>query len=245
MNLLFLGMTNPKPHYSIISEFVKKQIQEGIYPTGSLIPSENELCMQFDTSRMTVRQALNELVKEGFIERKHGKGSFVKSERQSLGLLSFKGFSEVVGSADHEVKTLVVEPPAILPWPQGVFESISRAERGEYFTLKRLRCANDVPVMLEYTYLPIEGFESLLSSELLDGSLFKTLSVKYNVDMRNLEQCLRAILADTLQSNLLKCPLGSPILAIERKYITNQTGLFVYSKLYCYTDHYSISNVLN
>lgn len=233
-----------QPQYALIYESVKQQIQDGLFPTGSLLPSENELSTQFATTRMTVRQALTELVREGYIERRHGKGSIVTSERQSLGLLSFHGFSEVVGQTNHTVQTRLLEPPTHTPWPNDFFYILTNIERSAgCLTLNRLRYADEIPVMLEHTYLPAPGIETLFEQDLLDGSLFKTLRMRYGIDIRNLEQTVRAVGANATQADTFGCEAGTPLLAIERRYITNRPGFFVYSKLYCYTEHFAISNI--
>jgi DNA-binding GntR family transcriptional regulator len=233
-----------QPQYALIYESVKNQIQSGQFPKGSLLPSENELSTKFATTRMTVRQALSELVREGFIERRHGKGSIVTSERQSLGLLSFHGFSEVVGQANHTVQTHLLEPPSQTNWAPDFFFELTDTERSTgCLTLNRLRYADGVPVMLEHTFLPVSGIETLFERELLDGSLFKTLRIRFGIDIRNLEQTVRAVGADATQAGIFGCATGTPLLAIERRYVTNRADFFIYSKLYCHTEHFSISNI--
>ena len=95
------------PLYRQIQASLKEKITSGVYEEGGLLPSENELCVEFNATRMTVRQALNELVREGYITRQHGKGSTVSASRKSLGLLSLKGWTEVVVASDRHGKTLV------------------------------------------------------------------------------------------------------------------------------------------
>ncbi|CCH53397.1 HTH-type transcriptional regulator frlR [Fibrisoma limi BUZ 3] len=232
-------------YYQQIHDALKQQIQQGVYPTGSLLPSENELCAAFQTTRMTVRQALNELVRDGFIERRHGKGSLVTSTRPSLGLLSFRGFSDVVGNTSHQVRTTVLDPPVRGNWPAPFFYPLSADEQqAGCIVLNRLRYADDVPVMLEHTYVPALGTESLLTEPFLEGSLFRTLSVRHQIDMRNLEQSLRAVAARPEQATVLGCKRSAPLLYIERRYLTNRPDFYVYSALYCHTEHYAISNSL-
>ena len=99
------------PLYRQIQINLKEKITSGQYEEGGLLPSENDLCGEFSATRMTVRQALNELVKEGYITRQHGKGSTISASRKSLGLLSLKGWTEVVIASDRHGKTFVLEIP--------------------------------------------------------------------------------------------------------------------------------------
>src|ERR1700712_2933938 len=103
------------PIYRQIQESLKEKITSGVYAEGGLLPSEHDLCGEFSSTRMTVRQALNELVKEGYITRQHGKGSIVSAIRKSLGLLSLKGWTDVVGASDRHGKTFILEGPTLKP----------------------------------------------------------------------------------------------------------------------------------
>ena len=76
--------------YKLIRDSLKKQIQLGEFKKGDFLPSENDLCQTFTITRTTARKALDELVKEGFIERQHGKGSRVIERRKTLGRIPFQ-----------------------------------------------------------------------------------------------------------------------------------------------------------
>ena len=65
------------PVYKQIRRCIAERIERGDYPTGSMIPSENELAEEFGTTRLTIRSAMDELVKSGQIRRVQGKGAFV------------------------------------------------------------------------------------------------------------------------------------------------------------------------
>ena len=242
---LYLWRMVSKPRqYQVIHASLKRQLVEGVYPKGSMLPSENDLAVTFQTSRMTVRQALTELVREGFIERQHGKGSIVRSERQALGLLSFQGFSEVVGNS-HAVRTEFLSQPTFSPWPNDFFYDLTDTERSlNCLFLNRLRYADDNPVMLEHTFVPDIGLAAILTDGLLDGSLFRTLSSRYQLDIQNMEQRLRAVGATTEQARIFGCARNTPLLYVERRYLTNRPNLNVYSRLFCFTDHYAISGGL-
>ena len=107
--------------YQKVYQQLRQDILTGKYKNGDLLPSENVLAATFGITRVTVRQALEKLVKEGYILKQQGKGSIVQSERQSLGLLSFRGFSEVVRNSQHQVKTIFLQEPVITTFPEPFF----------------------------------------------------------------------------------------------------------------------------
>ncbi|MDO9613316.1 MAG: GntR family transcriptional regulator, partial [Bacteroidota bacterium] len=70
-----------RTRYKEIETLLKVKIQHGVLKVGDYLPSENELCTNFSITRTTVRKALDNLLKEGYIEKQHGKGSLVKERR--------------------------------------------------------------------------------------------------------------------------------------------------------------------
>lgn len=231
------------PLYRQIQANLKEKITSGAYEEGGLLPSENDLCVEFNATRMTVRQALNELVREGYITRHHGKGSTVSSSRKSLGLLSLKGWTEVVVASDRHGKTLVLEGPLLRKMESVIFKPLIDEETHEEFIFfKRLRLVEDSPVMYEHTYIPNENLPNFIEEPLLEGSLFRTLLIRYQIDVQSMTQEVRAIAADKETANLLKIKLKSPVLHLLRKYKTSIDGFFLYSSIYCNTEKFAISS---
>ena len=72
------------PLYEQLKLSLSKKIEEHVLQEGERLPSEAELCAEFDVSRITVRRAVDELVEEGVLERRQGKGTFVASSRMSV-----------------------------------------------------------------------------------------------------------------------------------------------------------------
>jgi GntR family transcriptional regulator/GntR family frlABCD operon transcriptional regulator len=219
---------------------LKEKIQQGIYKIGDYLPSENELCAAFKITRTTVRKALDELLKDGFIEKHHGKGSIVKDRRNSLGLLTVKGFSEAAG---YNVKTIFLQIPEINKWnPEKAF----KIEKGEleqkcvYF--ERLRCVEGEPVMLEKNWFSLKPLKGFIKQKFVNDSFFKTLSQKYLIEITGSEQELRASSADDKTAYLLKIKPKSPILHILIRFSTTHSDLHIYSELFCNTKNFPISN---
>ncbi len=226
--------------YSQIYNILKSRIQQGQYGVDSFLPSENVLCATYSITRTTARKALDELLREGFIEKQHGKGSRVKERRQTLGLLTVKGFSEAVG---ENVKTIFLQKPRVQLWPEELPFPASDSElKTPCISFERLRCVGDSPVVMEIDWLSgmrLKGFEN---TDFIDGSFFKTLSQKYLIEITGSEQELRALNADEKIAALLKIEPGAPILRISLKFSTSKPDLHIYSYLYCNTENYPIGN---
>jgi len=226
--------------YLAIKNSLKQQIQQGIYGIGDLLPSENELCARFSITRTTARKALDELIREGFIEKKQGIGSVVRERRQSLGLLNVKGFSEAVG---HNVKTIFLKKPAIRDWSEEIKIPVSEKEKkSACIHFERLRCVGGEPVMLENNWLAARDLDGLLRHDFVDASFFKTLSRNHLIEITGSESELRAENADEKISSLLKIKRGASVLHISLKFKTSHPDINIYSELYCNTKKYPVGN---
>lgn len=232
-----------QPRYIQLSNNIKEQIFSGIYNDGDMLPSENELSQLHGITRVTVRQALNELVKNGYIEKRKGKGSFVCQKHKSLGLLSFKGFSDVLAHTDIKVKTKMIVKPELRTWDDTFFYKLSKAEKlSGYIYFERVRHADDEPVMLEKTYIPNLNLPRFCSRPFVQDSFFKTLQQNYGIEILNVQQDIRAREASKKMAVFLGITPGKPIIHMYRKYTTNRNELFIYGSLYCNTEKYFISS---
>lgn len=85
-----------KPLYLQIKDSLEEQIRTQVYPKGSKLPSEKELCNEFGVSRITIRQALDLLESMGLTSSVHGKGTFVKANKLDSALQKILSFSETL-----------------------------------------------------------------------------------------------------------------------------------------------------
>lgn len=233
--------TDSTPLYRKLLEDLKKLIENGKYKQGELLPSENELCKSYDTTRPTVRQALSELTNMGYIVRQQGKGSIVAEPRRGLGILSVSGVTAGVG--DHNLKTVILGKPVKQGWPSELLHQLSFEELSAgciFFT--RLRYIHDAPVLYEETFLTDLNLPRFTSRSLENRSFLKVLNEYYNVEVVGGEQKIWAIAADKNQSRLLKVRQGSPIVHMKRKLKTNVKDLNIYSWLYCNTENYYLDD---
>ncbi|MGK6352199.1 GntR family transcriptional regulator [Parapedobacter sp. DT-150] len=229
------------PIYKTLISDLKKQIDEAYYKKGDLLPSENELCKTYNTTRPTVRQALSELIRMGYIVRHHGKGSIVSEPKNGLGILSIKGSTAGVGKKN--LRTQILVKAHKIPWPSDFpYELSSVQQEAGCLYLSRLRHVNGLPTLYEETYITDIDLPRFSMHNLEKNSLFETLNKYHHVEIKEGEQKIWAISADQTLSELLTVRPGSPILHMKRSMHTNRPNLVIYSLLYCNTEEYFIQD---
>lgn len=225
---------------------LKQGIIKGLWPENSKLPSENQLSEQYKTTRMTIRLSLARLVAEGYITRKNGIGSIVCQKRNTLGILTFKGLSEVAATEGRVIKTIELSPKKIINWPSDFFYPLpDTIQSQQCIILERLRKVEDINVLLEYTFLPADSVRLILTEQLIDGSLFKTLKQRYFIEVTGVQQDMKAVLADDLIAKHLHIHAGEPVIQIYRQYTTSMPGFFIYSHLTGNTKEFFLSNQFN
>jgi DNA-binding GntR family transcriptional regulator len=229
------------PLYKKLIEDLKKLIDDGKYKKGDLLPSENDLCKTYHTTRPTVRQALTGLTNMGYIVRQQGKGSIVSEPRRGLGILSVSGVTAGVG--DQNLKTVIVQKPVRRDWPSELLHELNAEEQNAgCFFFTRLRYINNVPILFEETFITNLHLPHFTSRNLENRSFLKILSEHYQVEITGGEQKIWAIAAGKTKSKLLRLHAASPIVHMKRKLKTNVRDLNIYSWLYCNTENYYLDD---
>lgn len=225
------------PLYKKVIDDLKTLIDKGAYKKGELLPSENDLCKTYSTTRVTVRQALTGLTNMGYITRRHGKGSIVSEPRQGLGILSLSGVTAGVG--DQVLTTAILRKQTKQNWPADFFYELNPEEQSRgciFFT--RLRHIDGMPVLYEETYITNISLARFSSRNLENCSLFKVLKEHYKIEVNEGEQKIWAIHADKKISKLLDIKTSHPVVHMKRRLQTNVKNLSIYSSVYCNTAAY-------
>jgi DNA-binding GntR family transcriptional regulator len=225
------------PRYKELYDTLRKHIISGIYKEGDLIPSENELCRMYETTRPTVRHALDALVNDGFIEKHKGKGSIVHAIHKGIGIMSISGITSAIGKGN--LKTIILVKPNIIQWPVPFSYPLSDHEK-EFgcIHLERLRYVNNIPIFYDINHIPNMNLPRFCNRNFDDKSLFDMLRRHYGIEIKNGEQKLRALPASNKISEYFAIPEGKPVLYLERKLNTNKSGFSIYSSIYCNTEDY-------
>lgn len=229
--------------YIKVANEIREQIIKGDFQEGDLLPSENELSRTYGLTRMTIRNALKNLENDGFIEKRQGKGSIVKSKRKSFEMLKLKGFTEVMKVQDgsSRVTTKYLNPIELRDWPDDFHWELSHKElEVRCIQMIRTRYLDKDPVMLERTFFPNLYIKDFIDTPLVNESLFDTLAVNHSIEMIGVQQKIRAIAADQVLVEALDVEFGDPVLEIIRKLNTNMNHFHVYTYAYCITKEFSL-----
>jgi len=160
------------PLYQQLMRRLKNDIVSGRYVAGARIPSEQALCDTYGVSRVTVRKAMLDLVQEGLLVRRQGKGTFVADARLTRDLQHITSFTDACRDMGRKASSRVVDCRREPARPEDVAR-LNLAEDAEVIELCRLRLCDDEPVMLEYNRFP--ALYDFVEQESQTGSLYSLL----------------------------------------------------------------------
>lgn len=210
-----LSPLSPVPLYTQIRELLRTRILEGAYKSHQQMPSESEMVSAFGVSRITIRQALNDLQKEGLIFKIHGKGTFVSKPKAVQNLMRLEGFGEAMSATGHDTFSRVLDHRVVRAG-KIIGGRLRISERDEVMEIRRVRYLDREPISLDVTYVPLEIGESLVKEDLPRRDIFVILENDYGIALGNAELQIESMIADTALAHTLHVAEGTPILRIER-----------------------------
>jgi GntR family transcriptional regulator len=206
---------SPTPLYTQIKGVLREMILAGVYKPHQQMPSESEMIESFQVSRITVRQALNDLQNEGLIFRIHGKGTFVSKPKAFQDLTRLQGFSEAMRQMGYETFAKVISCKSILPSPL-VQERLRLSKRAKVTELKRLRYLNREPISVDVSYFPTSIGTRLSNKDLASRDVFAILENDLGIALGHADLQIGSALAEENYGQLLGLDEGAPVLTIER-----------------------------
>ncbi|MDO7203675.1 GntR family transcriptional regulator [Paraclostridium bifermentans] len=134
------------------------------------MPSEKQLSEEFNVTRMTVRSALNNLVKDGYITRQRGVGSIVLANKVYDNISAVSGFTEEMENKGYKVSN-ILEELNVIEADEELMNKLNLTEKENVWEIKRIRLANDKKISYMETYMPVKLFPNLKKSH-CEGSLY-------------------------------------------------------------------------
>lgn len=203
------------PLYGQIKNSLRAQILDGTYAPGSQVPSESALGQAFAASRITVRQALGDLQKEGLIYKVHGKGSFVSRPKAFQNVSTLQGFAEQMSTRGHEVLNQLLSL-AHGPASAQVADRLQLPEGALATELRRVRLLDREPVSLELTWVAEPLGRRLAQADLVTRDIFLIIENDCGVPLGHADLAIDAVQAGPHEAAALKVAEGAPLLRIER-----------------------------
>lgn len=221
-----------QPVYVKIKELILHQIENGMLVPGDKLPSERVLADEHGLSRMTVRQALTDLVTAGALYREQGRGTFVSARKMQQTNIS--SFSETVRLRGFTPSTRVIDFQTLLP-PEAIASRLMC--NSEVYRALRIRMANESPVAVEEVFLPVHICPGLERND-LKGSLYKLLTDDYGIKIGSADSAISALLPGARFQEYLCVTRQTPLLKVNSLYYAANGSTLYYERAIYRTDMY-------
>ncbi|NWO14436.1 MAG: GntR family transcriptional regulator [Virgibacillus sp.] len=210
-----LDKSSKVPLYLQLMNEIIEKIEQETYEEHDKLPSERELCDMYKLSRITVRQALQELEREGYIYKLHGKGTFVSATSIEQNLVKLYSFTEEMKKVGKTPMTKVLSFKEIAIDTR-IANKMGLEPLDEVFEVVRLRLADEQPLMYETSYLPKKWFPYLTKEKLMEKPMYDIFSHDYQVHVtRAIERFSATQLRET-EAGYLNAPTQQPAMLIKR-----------------------------
>ncbi len=209
-----INRNSPVPLYSQIRDVLLELIKDGSFQEKELIPTERELGQHFRVSRITVRRAIDELAREGYLVTHQGKGTFVNRTKIHRPMNRMNSFSEATVEVGRKPgsRLLSLRHQQV---DQHIAPLLQLNEQDWIWVVERLRLADDEPLGLSHVYLTLPLHLTLTPLELNQEISLWTLLEKKGIKLTHTEQTIQAVPATGTQADLLDVPVGFPLLLVE------------------------------
>ena len=209
-----LDKRSPIPLYYQLAELIRERVRVGDLRPGEQLPAERDLAEQVGISRMTARQAISYLVREGTLEVRHGTGTFVADPKLTYDALHLLGFTAEMMRQGGVAGSRVLEQAVVVP-PPGVAGELSLAPHDHTTRIVRLRLADDTPLLLETSFVPVALYPGLEHEDLAAQSLYALLEGRSARRLERARHTLEAVEANDYESALLGVKRGTSMILLE------------------------------
>lgn len=209
-----LSANSSQPLYEQLMQHLRTAIVTGQYEEGSRLPPENELCEQYGVSRITARRAILELVNEGLLERKQGKGTFVAPKKMSVSVMSLDGFAGLTRQReDAHIRILKKEER---PATRKEARMLEIPEGAPLYELDRLFSIDGMPLSLDRSMYSAERFPGILSLVDEDTSTYDLMTRHYGHPNHKAVKDIVITAARPEEAAPLSCPIGDLLYLITK-----------------------------
>ncbi len=227
------------PRYYQLARILRERIADGKFEPHQPIPSERELEKLYRVSRPTIRQAIDLLVRQGFLYREHGKGTFVSPQKLQKGISELTSFSEDMKLRGLEPGQKILEIGYVAP-PENVRARLELSdETRSVLRIERLRLGDGEPMGIQTSFYALPEGQEITQADLEQyGSVYLILQEKFHLIPTEADETLEVTLATRREAGLLGIKPGSPLLLNERTTYSQNRRVIEFVKILYRGDRY-------
>lgn len=230
----------PTPAYLQLHAHLVESIESGAWPSGQALPSERDMASALGLSRMTVRRAIEEAVRDGLVERRRGSGTYVRSRRLEQTVDRVLGFSDEARLLGFRPGSRLLEVASVGADPE-VAAALGCSEATSVRRISRIRTADDAPLALQVAYLRPSMHDLGIDDLERHTSLYAAIEVRFGVTPQRARQTITARLPSRSERRLLDIGRFDPVLALERVTFDADDAPFEYVRSAYRGDRYSLA----
>ncbi|QGG46238.1 GntR family transcriptional regulator [Heliorestis convoluta] len=234
-----IDKNSKSPIYYQIEEWVKAQIENNTFKIDKLIPSEREFIERLGVSRHTVRQAIGNLVNQGYLYRIPGKGTFVKDRNLIIKENRYTSFSEDMAyigkNLVNEVLSLEYQEAS-----KSIANRLTIDEKNPVIKVRRIRKVDQLPLAYEMVFIS-QKIVPELPEEKARTSLLQFYEQEKDLKIGYASETVEAVLVTEKTAELLGLPLFSPLLLVRTKLFLDNGQQVHYMKSYFRGNKYKFS----
>lgn len=227
------------PKYHQLAGILRRKIIEGEWQTHSPIPSERQLEPLYAVSRATIRQAIELLIRQGYLYREHGRGTFVSPRKLQKGIQELTSFTEDMRERGMEPGQVILEVSEVLPTdPIKQHLEIKSADQ-KVVKIERVRLGDKTPMGIQTSFLLLPDGQTLTHAEIeQNGSIYSLVAEKFHMIPSEADETLEVVVASPREAQLLDIAEGSPLLLTERTTYAQNRRPFEFVKILYRGDRY-------
>ena len=211
-----LSLETDIPLYYQLVNIIKRNITAGTLKPGDILPSESEMCKNFDISRSTVRQAVSMLEDEGLVVRKQGRGTYVAQPKVHRKTQQLYSFTSEMSSLGLTPSSTLIDFEVIDPTPDIVKVLELSGSDTKVYRFTRIRNVDGVPLILETSFYP-QFIYPKLTRELLQTHSFYSLLYEVGIVPASAEDSYEAVMMSRKEAEMLGCKSGSCGFFVQRR----------------------------
>ncbi|HGJ65198.1 TPA: GntR family transcriptional regulator [bacterium] len=214
--------------YLQLYEILKKKIESGEWQVGTQIPTEEDLCNMFSVSRATVRTAVLELVRHGYLKRQQGKGTFIYRNTISNGISMLTNFRESMLEEAANLTTNVLARTVMMPIDE-LDVKLNIPPDKHVIYIKRLQLKDNEPLIIQESFIPYHICPLLLEEDIARNSLIDIIEKKYGIRITKVRNLIDIGYLNADEARIFGLPEATASLIMMQLYYSGDTT-FIYTR---------------